>query len=146
MLIDSEAFEVALHERGILPAPAGASTTPDDVVDMEMLASFGEAQIDDEPDIVVELIDLYLTDVAAKMDALRVALDSSDGPALRRLAHCLRGSSGNLGAHRVAALCKELEQVGDDDWRPVAGGLLLSLERECERAEAVFAAERRRRT
>jgi len=146
MLIDSEKFEVALNEKGVLPASAGAFSAPADVVDMEMLASFGEAQIDGEPDIVVELIDLYVTDVAAKMSALRGALDSSDGPALRRLAHCLRGSSGNLGAHRVAALCKELEYVGGDDWRPAAVGLLLGLERELARVEMIFAAERRRRT
>jgi two-component system sensor histidine kinase/response regulator len=146
MLIDTEEFEVAQNERWILPASAGALGTPDDAVDMEMLASFGEAQIDGEPDIVVELIDLYLTDVAAKMGALRGALDGSDGPTLRRLAHCLRGSSGNLGAHRVAALCRELEHVGGDDWRPAAGGLLRSLERELERVEVIFAAERRGRT
>lgn len=146
MLLNNEEFEVALNGKGILPASAGALGAPDEVVDMEMLESFGEAQLDDEPDLVVELIDLYLTDAAAKMGALREALDNSDEPTLRRLAHCLRGSSGNLGARRVAALCKELEHVGGDDWRPKAGALLLSLERECGRVEVVFAAERRRRT
>lgn len=146
MLTDSGELEEVRDGEGILPAPAGASVTPPEAVDMTMLASFEEAQIDGEPDLVVELIDLYLTDAAAKMAALRGALVNSDETALRRLAHCLRGSSGNLGARQVAALCEELEQVGGGDWRPAAEGLLLGLEREFERAGVIFAAERRRRT
>jgi HPt (histidine-containing phosphotransfer) domain-containing protein len=144
MLIDSDELVVARHGREVLPTAAVAGVTSADAVDMSVLASFDEAQIDGEPDLVVELIDLYLTDAAAKMVALREALAASDEPTLRRLAHCLRGSSGNLGAHRMASLCKELEHAGGD-WRRTAEGLLLGLEREFERVRVIFAAERQRR-
>jgi HPt (histidine-containing phosphotransfer) domain-containing protein len=146
MLRDIGELEEARNGEGILLVPAGACVTPPEAVDMEMLASFEEAQIDGEPDLVVELIDLYLTDAAAKIAALREALVNSDETALRRLAHSLRGSSGNLGARRMAALCEELERVGGGDWHPTAEALLLGLEREFERAGGIFAAERRRRT
>jgi HPt (histidine-containing phosphotransfer) domain-containing protein len=146
MVIDSDELQVARHGDGVLLAPAGAFVTPAGAVDMAMLESFAEAQIDGEPDLVVELIDLYLTDTVAKMGALRKALANSDEPTLRRLAHCLRGSSGNLGARLMAERCKELEQVGGDDWHHTAGDLLHDLEGEFERVAVIFAAERRKRT
>jgi HPt (histidine-containing phosphotransfer) domain-containing protein len=128
-----------------LPAPADAHPAPPEAVDMAMLMSFEEAQIEGEPDLVVELIDLYLEDASAKIGALREALAEPDGTRLRRLAHCLRGSSGNLGAHRVAALCEELERVDGDDLLRKAGELLSELGLEFEHAGAILAAERRRR-
>lgn len=133
------------NEEVFLPAPAAAPAAPPGAVDMAMLASFDEAQIEGEPDLVVELIDLYLEDASDKLDALRGALATSDETALRRLAHCLRGSSGNLGAHRMAALCEELERIDRRDLLRQAGELLAGLEQEFERVGAVFAAERQRR-
>lgn len=126
-------------------ASARTHVAPSEAVDMAMLASFEEAQIEDEPDLVVELIDLYLKDASAKVDALREALAKSDKALLRRLAHCLRGSSGNLGARRMAALCEELERINCDDLRRKAGELLTLLEQEFGRVGVIFAAERQRR-
>lgn len=127
------------------PTPADAPVAPPEAVDMAMLTSFEEAQIEGEPDLVVELINLYLEDASAKIDALWEALATSDEITLRRLAHCLRGSSGNLGAHRMATLCEELEQVGRPDPLRKAVELLTSLDLEFERVGVIFAAERQRR-
>jgi HPt (histidine-containing phosphotransfer) domain-containing protein len=133
------------NEKVFLPVPADAPVAPSAAVDMAMLRSFEEAQIEGEPDLVVELIDLYLEDASAKIDALREALATSDETMLRRLAHCLRGSSGNLGAHRVAALCEELERIDGNDLLRTAGAALTNLEQEFERVGVIFAAERQRR-
>jgi HPt (histidine-containing phosphotransfer) domain-containing protein len=129
----------------LLPSPADAPVAPSEAVDVAMLTSLEEAQIEGEPDLLVELIDLYLEDASAKIDALWEALATSDEMLLRRLAHSLRGSSGNLGAHRMAAVCEELERIDGPDPLRKAGELLTSLELEFERVRLIFAAERQRR-
>jgi HPt (histidine-containing phosphotransfer) domain-containing protein len=146
MPINSNEIRGGMTGEVFLLASAAAPDAPAEAVDMAVLTSFEEAQLDGEPDLVVELIDLYLEDAAAKMEGLREALATSDEPMLRRLAHCLKGSSGNLGAHRMAALCDELEQIDCNDLLQKAGELLLSLEREFEHVGVIFAAERQRRT
>jgi HPt (histidine-containing phosphotransfer) domain-containing protein len=44
--------------------------------------------------------------------AVRVACDAGDSRALEAAAHKLKGSSGTLGAKRVAEFCERLEAIG----------------------------------
>jgi HPt (histidine-containing phosphotransfer) domain-containing protein len=129
----------------LLPAPAEAPVAPSDAVDMAMLTSFEEVRIEGEPDLVIELIDLYLEDASAKIDALREALATSDETTLKRSAHSLRGSSSSLGAHRMAALCEEVELTDRNSLLRKAGELLTSFEQAFEGVRVIFAAERQRR-
>ena len=124
---------------------SGTSVEPSDAVDMEVLMSLQDAQMEGEPDLVVELIDLYLEDASAKLAAMREAIARTDEASLRRAAHSLRGSSANLGARRMAAICGELERTGCGDPLRVES-LRAGLEQECELVRQVFSAERRRRS
>lgn len=124
----------------------GACAEATDFVDLTMLDSYAELQVKGEPDLVVELIDLYIEDALVKMRGMHEVLAGRDGAALKRLAHSLKGSSGNVGARSVAALCAELERIDCDDSFEKAGELLTRLRFECERAGAVFVTERQRRT
>jgi two-component system sensor histidine kinase/response regulator len=122
------------------------TVTASDAVDMAALTDLEDAQVEGEPDLVVELIDLYLEDSSSKLAAIREAIAKTDEASLRRATHSLRGSSASLGAHRLAALCRELEQIGFSDSLESAESLRTGLERECELVQQVFAAERRRRS
>src|SRR5690242_12131111 len=82
-------------------------------VDLAVLASYEEAQIEGEPDFVVELIDLYLDEVPHLFDSLHTAIQNNDSTTAKRAAHSLRGSSGNLGILQIAALAGELEQLAN---------------------------------
>ena len=62
------------------------------------------------PDMVDEVIALFLQDAPAQLSAMRAALAAGDAAALRHAAHSLKGSSGYLGARRLMALCAEVEQ------------------------------------
>ena len=49
---------------------------------------------------------------------------ATDADALRKAAHGMKSSSANVGAERLAALCKELEMIGrsgtiEEDARPL---------------------------
>jgi len=114
-------------------------------VDLAVLASYEEAQIEGEPDFVVELIDLYLGEVPRVFDSLRAAIQNNDSVTAKRVAHTLRGSSGNLGVLQIAAIADELEHLGNPCGCS-ASQLLQSLENEFRRVKVVLAAERQRRS
>ncbi len=124
----------------------GAFRSLTQAVDMVVLTSFEEAQLDGVPNLIVELIDLYLEDAPHRLAAIEEALTRKDQPALKRAAHCLRGSSANLGALQVALICEELGRIECKDWFPGVQALLGCLEEEFVRVRQVLLAERQRRS
>ncbi|HLM47474.1 MAG TPA: response regulator, partial [Myxococcaceae bacterium] len=87
----------------------GAVETP---LDRSVLAGLRELQEEGEPDILGELIGLFLTDAPPQLVALREAAEAGDARSVERIAHTLKGSCGNMGAVGMAALCTELEGMG----------------------------------
>ena len=57
----------------------------------------------------VTLVDSYQRDSAQRLAGMQEALAAGDRGQLRQLAHSLKGSSSNLGAVQVTALCIALE-------------------------------------
>ena len=57
------------------------------------------------------LIDTYVNDGDLKLVSLRQALVDQDTTNLRALAHSLKGSSGNMGAEPLAAICCRVEEA-----------------------------------
>ena len=58
---------------------------------------------------LAELIDAYLSDAADMVAGLEAAAASASVEDLVRPAHTLKSNSANLGALRLAALCRSLE-------------------------------------
>jgi HPt (histidine-containing phosphotransfer) domain-containing protein len=87
------------------------SESLEDIVDLSVLLSFEEAQCEDEPDLIVELIDLYLTDVSKQLFVMKNSISKADVVSLKRAAHTVKGSSANLGMKAIATLCQEIEQT-----------------------------------
>ncbi|HKS08236.1 MAG TPA: Hpt domain-containing protein [Pyrinomonadaceae bacterium] len=114
-------------------------------VDLAILAVYDDAQIEGEPDFVVELIDLYLNEVPRLFDTIRKSVANKDRSTARRAAHSLRGSSANLGVLQMATIAGELEHL-ENDYSNVALELLSSLENEFERVKEILNAERQRRS
>jgi two-component system sensor histidine kinase/response regulator len=110
-------------------------------VDLSVLAGLREIQQPGKPDLVTELIDLFLEDTAVQLKVLREAVSQNNTMEVRRVAHLLKGSSANIGAGPMAALYELLERTefknGD------RGALLVKLEREFERVNQALEAERR---
>lgn len=114
-------------------------------VDLAMLASYEKIQLDGEPDLIVELIDLYLEDAPRRVAVMRESLAKRNWLSVKREAHSLRGSSGNLGALQMARICDEIEGIESGDLFPSIAALLNCLELELERVLHIFLAERQRR-
>ena len=67
----------------------------------------------DDPALLAELIDLFLTDAPKLMDQMRRATEDEDAPALRRAAHTMKGSSGQMGALRIQDICATIETLAE---------------------------------
>ena len=114
----------------------------EDLLDEDVLASLRELQEQGEPDILNELIELFLDEAPAQLSALREAIEGGgDAGPVERVAHALKGSSGNVGAMRVAAVCAELETVGRDRELTRAPELLDQLEVEFDRTRQALNAK-----
>jgi HPt (histidine-containing phosphotransfer) domain-containing protein len=112
-------------------------------VDLDVLRSYEKIQLDGEPDLIVELIDLYLEDARRRLAVMKLSLTETNWLSLKREAHSLRGSSGNLGALKMALICDEIEGLESRD--PFAiEALLACLEQELEQVLHIFLAERQR--
>lgn len=72
-------------------------------LDPDVLSGLQEVMEGEYP----KLLDTFLDDSQKRIEALRKARD--DAKALGRIAHSFKGSSGNLGAVRLAQLCQRLE-------------------------------------
>jgi HPt (histidine-containing phosphotransfer) domain-containing protein len=114
-------------------------------VDLAVLASYEKIQLDGEPDLIVELIDLYLEDAPRRVAVMRESLAKRNWLSVKREAHSLRGSSGNLGALQMALICDEIEGIESGDLFPSIEPLLSCLEQELEQVLHIFLAERQRR-
>jgi CheY-like chemotaxis protein len=93
------------------------------------------------PELVSELVRMFLEDAESRLAALREGVEKNDAGALERTAHTLKGSSGNMGATRMAAVCAELEEAGASRDLGRAPGLLTRLEEEFGRVRPALEAE-----
>jgi HPt (histidine-containing phosphotransfer) domain-containing protein len=82
------------------------------VLDMGVIATLKELGGDDEPELFVELVDLFLENAKTNFKALSEALDRADPQAMERTAHTLKSSCGNVGAVGLSEACFKLEQLG----------------------------------
>jgi HPt (histidine-containing phosphotransfer) domain-containing protein len=124
---------------------ASAAVITNDAVDMELLNAFEELQLDDGSDLLVELIDLYLLDAVQRVSEIREASLATEWISLKRAAHNLKGSSGNLGIRKVAEICQKLEWMDRHDSPETVAVLVRLLEYESATANASLAAVRQRR-
>jgi len=95
------------------PAPPvePPSEAAEPILDATVLENFRQLQEPGEPDVVAQLIDLFLRELPDKLAAAQDALTNRDAARLAKAAHTLKGSSANIGARRAARVCLELEQL-----------------------------------
>jgi len=141
-----------VRELGAVPSAleeetGGAAAPPvdtTDLLDRSVLEGLRELQEEGEPDILNELIELFLDDVPPQLVVLREAVVGGNADSVERVAHTLKGSCGNMGAIRMAKVCEQLQEVGASEDLMKAPTLLDQLEAEFDRVRTAFEAERLR--
>lgn len=101
------------------PIPAEALAEP--VLDSKLLDTLRSMQIPGQPDEAAELIGLFLGDLGPRLDALAKGIANRDADAAKPAAHSLKGSSGNIGARRFAAVAAAVDlALKEGEWQRAA--------------------------
>lgn len=132
------------QQYGMQAESANAERASIEDIDLSVLTSFEEAQCEGEPDLIVELIDLYLSDFPQQLSAMKDCVLNGNQNSLNRCAHNLKGSSANLGVKSIAVLCEELEQSESGE-STQKSDIINRLEQAFARVRSLFLAERQKR-
>ncbi|QHF46121.1 histidine kinase [Pseudomonas sp. S35] len=107
-------------------------------MDPQVLSGLQEVMEGEYP----KLLDTFLDDSQRRVEALRQARD--DAKALGQIAHSFKGSSGNLGALRLAELCRRLEDGSVEPVQVDLGGLVDEIDQEFALVRPLYEHERER--
>ncbi|MCI0476391.1 MAG: Hpt domain-containing protein, partial [Anaerolineales bacterium] len=123
-----------------VPMPASPPIVPpapeeEPIINPAVLDSFRQLQEPGGPNIITQLIDLFLSELPTKLAAIQQAIGNRDATRLNKAAHTLKGSSANMGAQRAARVCLELENLGKAGDLTGAEDLFARLEQELARAK-----------
>ncbi|WP_314194519.1 response regulator [uncultured Arthrobacter sp.] len=151
--VDAAALQATLvrwvpeREEAVVPEPvpqplavtgtatsARPAATP--ALDQERITMLRELGPEDGRGLLPEAAAAFRRDLPARVDGLQAAVNDSDGPALARAAHALKGSAANIGAAAVAGICAELEGLGRRGTADGGTPLLRRLEEELQRLDA----------
>ena len=96
------------------------------VLDPAVVESLRQLTPPGEPDVLVEILTVFLADVPQRIDQLKNAWRDGKAAEVQRAAHSLKGSSGNIGADALYEVCKQIDErskAGDLRIEPLISAL-----------------------
>jgi HPt (histidine-containing phosphotransfer) domain-containing protein len=108
-------------------------------LDPDVIASLRELTPPGEPDVLTEVLQLFLADVPGRIGRLRQAWHASNAAEVQRAAHSLKGSAGNIGAGDLLAVCRTIDDAAKAGELAQMVELVARLDAEYARVEAEIA-------
>ena len=99
-------------------------------VDPEAIEQLRFLEDEDQPNVVAELVLLFVEHTPPKIAAIRDGIAQGDAGAVKRAAHSLKGSSANVGATGMQHVCEQIEHAAAGGDLGPARELLPLLEQE----------------
>lgn len=90
-------------------------------------------EIETDPQFLRELVDMYLVSSSKSMADIIAGHNERNAKKLHVAAHTLKGSSGNVGAKRLAEICMEIEEASETEIGNEVGELIEKVKTEFER-------------
>jgi HPt (histidine-containing phosphotransfer) domain-containing protein len=117
-----------------------------DVLDMTVVEELLSLSDEGDPELLLDLIQLFLADGPSKLESIVAGLQSGDLDRMERAAHSLKGSSGNLGARRLQAACERMQVASRSRDLELARDLAALVQRRYEEVRRVLVTLQRRYT
>ena len=108
------------------------------VLDPLVIENLKQLNMEGEPDVLAEVLQLFLEDVPRRIAKLRAASAAGDAAEICKGAHSLKGSAGNIGAKTLLAVCRELDDKGRAGDLAGAKPLIDALEAEFAKVEVAI--------
>ena len=136
-----EELQAALERAGSRIAENAAAAPS--AVNKTLLASLHDIQGEEGPDLVLEVVRLFLSDAPETILALRTAIEGGARDEISRLAHALKGGCIYVGAEIMSGICDDIEcrSVAGVEAREIIP-LADRLEAEFERVRSALEIER----
>ena len=112
--------------------------TTENTSDNHLLTRLQELVQETDFEFVIELVDIYLNETPTQIQTMAKALDTEDQHMLTIAAHTLKGSSLNLGAKQLGAVCYKLEELGRSGSPISAGTHTKEIESEFDQVKAIL--------
>jgi PAS domain S-box-containing protein len=119
-----------------IPTHAPVEKPPVEILDEALLVS----RVDNDPQLLRDLVDLFLEDGPRLVNEIRVALDRKDAKAAERGAHSLKGCTSNLAAQMASEAAFKLERLARAGDLGDAESVLQELEGQLERLKPALLA------
>ena len=110
----------------------------DPVLDMSVVEELLAIADDGDPELILDLIQMFLDDGPTKVRAVVEGVQTGDFDRAERAAHSLKGSSGNLGARVLSDICEKLQVATRQPRLQDAQQLVPSLQSNYGAAEAAL--------
>jgi HPt (histidine-containing phosphotransfer) domain-containing protein len=89
--------------------------TTEEVLDTTVFQQFLAVMGDDQPDVPREMIDMFVADADELLRTMQDTIANNQPEERQRAVHSLKSNAAQIGALRLATLCKELEQMTNTD-------------------------------
>lgn len=86
-----------------------------------------------------KLISIYLSSVPVSLEQIENAIQFADSYALRKPAHTFKSNAANMGVEKLAEICLQLEEYGENHQLNEASDLLGKL--QCESQQVTVSLE-----
>jgi CheY-like chemotaxis protein len=111
----------------------GPSAKADTPIDLAVLARLQDLE-GQTGGLTLKLTEIFMRDTGQRLNELSHAVGCMDAPAAARIAHAIKGSAANLGAHIVVRICSEIETGAEAADLGAVPSLLDELQHEFTRA------------
>ena len=115
-------------------AGEAAPATGGDALDPAVVERLRQLTPPGEPDVLREILTVFLAEVPRRIDALKTAWRQGGAADVQRLAHSLKGSTGNIGADAMFDVCRRIDARAKAGELQIAD-LVEALDREYARVE-----------
>jgi two-component system, sensor histidine kinase and response regulator len=80
-------------------------------IDPEAIEQLRFLEDEDQPNVVAELVMLFVEHAPPKITAIKDGTANGDADAVKKAAHSLKGSSANVGALGMQQVCEKIEHA-----------------------------------
>ncbi len=108
--------------------PGSPDAARPEVLDREVIEMLRDLGGEDEPELLAELVAVFLADAPQRLHDMQQGLAQGDYELLERAAHTLKSSAANLGARLLSERARELEAAA----RARSGERLKELATSCQ--------------
>lgn len=95
-------------------------------------------RLDDDQELLVELIEIFLSEYPESIQSIASAIQAQDPEALRIAAHTLKGAVGNFCAYKAMEAAEQLEMSGRNKDLNSVEADFVSLETEMTKVNAAL--------